>query len=128
MNVANSAMNLLLYSRVIKETPEYEAAAMEHMHYLLGRNPLSVSYITGFGTHAAKKPHHRPSVAEGSAFAGMVVGGPNANTPRDETLNSHCEGSPPSKFYVDHKDSFASNEVAIYWNSVVFFVASVLGM
>jgi endoglucanase len=128
MDVGNSAMHLLLYSRVIAFNPEFEAVAMEHMHYLLGRNPLSQSYITGFGFRAAKDPHHRPSVAVGEAFAGMVVGGPNSTTARDTTLQTYCEGNPPAKFYVDHRDSFSSNEVAVYWNSVVYFVASVLGM
>jgi endoglucanase len=125
-DVANNAMTLLLYSLVAEKNSLYEEIATEHMHYLLGRNPLSISYITGFGANAAKNPHHRPSVAVGSAFAGMVVGGPNNTTVRDTALQSHCEGNPPSKFYVDHKDSFASNEIAIYWNGAVYFVAAVL--
>ena len=128
LDVANNAMTLLLYHHLAEETPQYATAAMEHMHYILGRNPLSQSYITGFGSLAPKHPHHRPSVAVGEAYPGMVVGGPNSTTPRDKVLQSHCEGKPPAKFYIDHKDSFASNEIAIYWNSSVYFVASVLGM
>jgi endoglucanase len=126
MDVANNAKALLLYSRLVEQTPAYENAAKEHIHYLLGRNPLSQSYVTGFGAFAPKDPHHRPSVAVGTTFPGMVVGGPNPTTPRDVVLQSHCEGRPPSMFYIDHKDSFASNEIAIYWNSSVYFVVSVL--
>ena len=27
--------------------------------YLLGRNPLDYSYVTGYGVHSAQYPHHR---------------------------------------------------------------------
>jgi len=50
------------------------------------------------------------------------------NTQRDTDLHARCEGSPPSKFYVDHKGSYSSNEVTIYWNSTVYFVVAVLGL
>ncbi|MCL2223782.1 MAG: glycoside hydrolase family 9 protein [Defluviitaleaceae bacterium] len=128
LDVANNAMSLLLYSKLVEENAAYTNAAKEHIHYLLGRNPLSQSYVTGFGSLPAKDPHHRPSVAVGETFPGMVVGGPNPTTPRDVVLQTHCEGNPPSKFYVDHKESFASNEIAIYWNSSVYFLVAVLGM
>jgi len=126
--LANNAMALLLGSRFVGDSAAYTEAALEHVHYLLGRNPLSQSYVTGFGPTAPKHPHHRPSVAVGSAVPGMVVGGPNMHTRQDHALHAHCEGLPPSKCYVDHQDSFSSNEVAIYWNSAVYFVAAVLGL
>ncbi|MCL1878662.1 MAG: glycoside hydrolase family 9 protein [Defluviitaleaceae bacterium] len=129
MQVANSAKALLFYSRLVEKTPRYENAALEHMHYILGRNPLSQSYISGFGANAIKYPHHRPTVAVGAAFPGMVSGGANGDlTPRDLILNETCAGKPPSKCFIDHIDSFSSNEVAIYWNASVFFVASLLNM
>jgi endoglucanase len=128
LDVANNAMSLLLYDRLVEPSPQYVAAAKEHVHYLLGRNPLSQSYITGFGSNPPKDPHHRPSVAVNATFGGMVVGGPNNTTPRDIVLQNHCQGQPPSKFYVDHRDSFASNEIAVYWNSTVYFAVSVLDM
>ncbi|MCL2578104.1 MAG: glycoside hydrolase family 9 protein [Defluviitaleaceae bacterium] len=126
LDIANNAMTLLLYSKLAEKNPEYENAAREHMHYILGRNPLSQSYITDFGSLAPKNPHHRPSIAVDAAFPGMVVGGPNPTTPRDTVLQLHCEGNPPSKFYIDNQESFAANEIAIYWNSAVYFVVSLL--
>jgi endoglucanase len=124
---ANSSSVNVLGSRFFEDASVYIDAALEHVHYLLGRNPLSQSYITGFGSNASKHPHHRPSVAVGSAVPGMVIGGPNMNTQQDRALQTHCTGLPPSKCYIDHKDSFASNEITIYWNSTVYFVAAVLG-
>ena len=127
LDVGNNAMALLLGSRFAEDGAAYTEAALEHLHYLLGRNPLSQSYVTGFGPTAPKHPHHRPSVAVGSAVPGMVVGGPNMNTQRDLDLHARCEGLPPSKFYVDHEGSFSSNEVTIYWNSTVYFIVAFLG-
>jgi len=128
MTVANNAMMLILGSRLAAESHEYTEAALEHFHYLLGRNPLSQSYITGFGPTAPQNPHHRPSAAKGKAVPGMVVGGPCMNVNRDPALNAHRSGFPPAKRYIDHRDSFASNEITIYWNSPVYFVMAALGL
>jgi endoglucanase len=128
MTVANNAMMLILGSRLASGGHEYTEAALEHFHYLLGKNPLSQSYITGFGPTAPKNPHHRPSAAKGSAVPGMVVGGPCMHFNRDAALNEHCADAPPAKRYVDDKSSFASNEITIYWNSPVYFVMAALGL
>jgi len=128
MTVANNAMMLILGSRLASGGSEYTEAALEHFHYLLGKNPLSQSYVTGFGPTAPKNPHHRPSVAKGAAVPGMVVGGPCMTVTRDPAINAHCADAPPAKRYVDHKDSFASNEITIYWNSPVYFVMAALGL
>ncbi|MCL2499847.1 MAG: glycoside hydrolase family 9 protein [Defluviitaleaceae bacterium] len=126
MTVGNHAMTLLLARPFTKHAAEYTQAALDHLHYLLGRNPVSYSYITGFGANPALYPHHRPSVAMGQAVPGMVVGGPNKFTQQDPALKEHCTGFPPSKCYVDHKDSYSGNEITIYWNSPVYFMAAVL--
>jgi len=128
MTVGNNAMMLILGVRFAGCGPEYAEAALEHFHYLLGRNPLSQSYITGFGPTAPKNPHHRPSAAKGSAVPGMVVGGPCMSFNRDPAINAHCANAPPAKRYVDHQDSFASNEITIYWNSPAYFVMAALDL
>ena len=129
MMIANNAMMLLFGSRLFPGGSEYTQAALEHFHYLLGRNPISQSYITGFGSNFPKNPHHRPSAAKGSAVPGMVVGGPCMHViTRDIALTTHCEGFPPAKRYIDHWESFSSNEITIYWNSPVYFVMAVLGL
>jgi len=128
MTVANNAMMLILGSRLASGGQEYVEAALDHFHYLLGKNPLSQSYITGFGANPPKNPHHRPSVAKGGAVPGMVVGGPCMHVNRDQALNDHCADAPPAKRYVDHKHSFASNEITIYWNSPAYFVMAALDL
>jgi endoglucanase len=130
LDVANDGITLLLATRFLDLSPhEKEAAksaAFEHFHYLLGKNPLSQSYVSGFGANPMKYPHHRPSVAIGKTVPGMVAGGPCNTTTRDATLQDACEGSPPAKFYTDQYGSFASNEVTIYWNSAVYWLLALL--
>jgi endoglucanase len=131
MLVANNAMMLIFGSLLViddnAKKAEYIDAAQEHFHYLLGRNPLSQSYISGFGSNPMKNPHHRPSVAVGAAVPGMVAGGPCGRFDRDEAVNEHCKDAPPSKRYIDHKESFSTNEITIYWNSPVYFMMAALG-
>lgn len=126
LTVSNNAQTLLLASRFTDKSEAYRTAAMEHIHYLLGRNALSISYVTGFGSNAAKNPHHRPSVAIGQTVPGMLVGGPNMNTHQDPDLHERCAGQPPAKCYVDHIGSYAGNEITIYWNSAMYFVVAAL--
>ena len=38
---------------------EYLEAAIEHVHYIFGKNPCNVCFVTGFGTNRVKNPHHR---------------------------------------------------------------------
>ena len=127
MTVANNAMTLLL-AGIFDKKEEYREAALEHMHYLLGKNALGKSYISGFGSNPVKNPHHRPSVAAGRAAPGMVAGGPKGDTANDAVLKRFCGGLPPMKCYVDHMESFSSNEVAVYWNSPVYFLLAFMGL
>ncbi|MCL1820117.1 MAG: glycoside hydrolase family 9 protein [Oscillospiraceae bacterium] len=128
MEVGNNAMTLLIGDMLLGNTAGYTEAALDHMNYLLGKNALSQSYITGFGSKASAWPHHRPSVTTRQTVPGMVVGGPNSRVDDDPTLKRYCDGQPPMKCYVDHIDSYASNEITIYWNSPVYFVLAVLGL
>lgn len=75
MLVMNNAMLLLAAEHFSGET-EYAACALDHLHYLLGRNVLGISYVTGFGEHAVMHPHHRPSVGDNIAepVPGLVSG------------------------------------------------------
>jgi endoglucanase len=127
MDLANNAMTLLL-ADLTGPQAGYRKAAREHIHYLLGKNALGKCYVSGFGSDPMKNPHHRPSVAAGRAVPGMVAGGPCGNTRADPVLHKHCAGSPPMKCYIDHIESCASNEVAIYWNAPVYFTLAVLGL
>jgi len=79
--------------------------------------------VTGFGDRPVTEPHHRPSVADDvdAPVPGLVSGGPNAGI-QDEYAAEHLQGRAPAKSFADHEDSYATNEVTIYWNSPALFV------
>ena len=123
MNVMNCSATLLVASFLTGNTA-YAAAAEENVHYLFGRNPLHVSYVTGHGSHPFRNPHNRPTASDGveEPFPGLVSGGPNAR-PADEPARAVIpEGTAPLRCYLDDVGSFSTNEIAIYWNSITAFV------
>ncbi|QUL57275.1 glycoside hydrolase family 9 protein [Paenibacillus tritici] len=124
MLVMNNAMLLLMAEHVSGE-PEYAACALDHLHYLLGRNVLGISYVSGFGEHAVRHPHHRPSVGDHvlDPVPGLVAGGPDRGL-HDEYVREHLQGKPAAQCYADHEDSYSTNEVTIYWNSPAVFVTA----
>jgi endoglucanase len=101
--------------------------ALENLHYLLGRNTFSLSWVTQVGANPFRRPHHRPSGADGKPepWPGLLSGGPN-RSPQDPVMKKLPE-LPPAKMYLDEEASYASNEVAINWNApLVFLLAGAL--
>lgn len=128
MVVCNRSI-LFILAALLSDDPaaeQYKQAAQEHLHYLLGRNALDISYVTGHGEHAFKNPHNRPTFADGIELPmpGLVSGGPNkapCDPKADELIPS---GTPPMKCYVDEVESYSTNEITIYWNSPAVFMAA----
>jgi endoglucanase len=105
---------------------EWEAAALDQLHYVLGTNVHALSFVTGIGDRPVMHPHHRPSAADGVAapVPGLIAGGPNRNITQDPVLQARFTASTPAAFcYVDDQGSYASNEIAINWNAPLVFVA-----
>ncbi|MCT2535134.1 glycoside hydrolase family 9 protein [Aquibacillus koreensis] len=125
MIVMNHAMILLL-AHHFTDDDIYEDCALEHVHYLLGRNVHDISFVTGFGDRSVMHPHHRPSVGDVvfEPVPGLVSGGPDRNLD-DEYVRETLQGKSAAQCFVDHKESYSTNEVTIYWNSPAVFVVSV---
>jgi endoglucanase len=120
---------ILIIANQIAPNPDYHAAIMDQLDYLLGRNAMDISYITGFGEKAAKNPHHRQSVAKKQAVPGMLVGGPNGSimsVQGDPVAQMVDEETPPAKCYADFDGSYATNEICIYWNSPFVYILGYL--
>ncbi|MBQ3715287.1 MAG: glycoside hydrolase family 9 protein [Fibrobacter sp.] len=122
----------LLYAYYLTGDKKYYQSAVKTLDYLLGKNPLDMSFVTGFGSKSPKHPHHRPSQADGISepVPGMLVGGPQ---PGGEDIGSQewqCRdyrvNNAPAKSYLDDECSYASNEVAINWNSPAAYLAGAL--
>ncbi|MDR7333776.1 glycoside hydrolase family 9 protein [Roseateles asaccharophilus] len=122
----NQALMLIQAYRLSNERAQLDAA-QSVLDYVLGRNPLGQSYVTGFGSKPPLHPHHRPSEADGVAapVPGFLAGGPNPG--RQDQKN--CPTYPsalPALAYIDHYCSYASNEVAINWNAPLVYVSAAL--
>ncbi|MFC8304016.1 glycoside hydrolase family 9 protein [Specibacter sp. NPDC057265] len=108
-------------------------AVVEAMDYLLGRNALNNSYITGYGHQYSKNQHSRwfshsleprlPNPPRGS-----VSGGPNSMTetwdPVIKMLYNEDNSCAAQLCYVDDIQSWATNEITVNWNSALSWVAS----
>lgn len=99
---------------------EYLEAAQAALHYILGRNPMDICYVTGFGTAPAKDPHDRRCVADGveAPIPGLLTGGPYAKAKGDVPDSLYLYEAPAMR-YVDNHGSYKTNEIAINWNAAL---------
>ena len=119
---ANYGMELLVANQLDPD-PSFVEGALDNLHYLLGRNTFSLSWVTRVGENAYLHPHHRPSGGDKNPepWPGLLSGGPNAAR-QDDVLRKLPEGLPPAKIYADDQNSYASNEIAINWQAALVFL------
>lgn len=122
MTVANAGV-ILGVAYDITGDESYLEAAESNLNYLLGLNPNSTCYVTGYGTVSPQCPHHRPSMVKDEAMKGMLVGGVNSSL-EDNAAKAYLAGYPASKCYVDNWESYSTNEITIYWNSPLTYLLS----
>jgi|GEM_PF-1006896 len=122
--VLNYAIDLIFAYEITKDE-KYKIAALEQLHYILGRNAVGYCFVTGMGSKSPKNIHHRPSVAIGRALPGFLVGGPNSRG-NDEVMRQYIQtySPPPAKCYLDEEAAYSTNEVAINWNAPLVFLAA----
>lgn len=120
--VANYNVQLLV-AHQLEPHPAYVAAALDNMHYLLGRNTFSVSWVTQVGQHAFRNPHHRLSSADkvDLPWPGLLSGGPNSGRQDDLMKRLIPADAKPARCYIDMTGAYACNEVAINWNAPLVF-------
>lgn len=89
----------------------FDAWMIDQMNYLMGDNPMELSYIVGYGDRYAKHPHHR--AAHGSPNNDMF------NPPEHKhILWGALVGGPDFEDkHVDATNDFIYNEVAIDYNA-----------
>jgi len=123
---------ILAYAYDENQEAKYLNGMVGAVDYLLGRNPLDYSYVTGYGIHSVQYPHHRwwaKSLDSNypKAPCGVLVGG--ANTGReDSVVKTAWDGMeiPPQKAYLDDIQAYSVNECAINWNSSLAWTISYL--
>jgi endoglucanase len=124
--VANYGVQLLI-ANIVKADGNYLEAARDNLHYLLGRNTFSLSWVTQLGENPFRQPHHRPSQTDTNSepWPGLLSGGPNRS--RQDPAMKKLPDLPFAKMYLDEWESYAANEIAINWNApLVFLLAGLL--
>jgi endoglucanase len=109
----------------------YLAAVVAGMDYILGRNPMDQSYVTGYGFRPLRNPHHRFWAHQAndkypSPPPGLVSGGPNSGLQDPYVKSAGLPGCAPEKCFADHIESWSTNEIAINWNAPLAWVLAYL--
>ncbi len=122
MNVANHGIHLLIADK-LNNNEKYKEVATNSAHYIMGRNSLNQSYITGYGSKQVMQPYHIPSIGDTAQkpVPGFMVGGPNSAL-EDDLAKEKLTNTAPAKCYIDDMRSYSTNEVSTYWNSSAIFV------
>lgn len=118
---ANQSLQLIVADR-LQKNDDFRSAAVENLHYLLGRNCWDLSWVTQLGRNPFQHPHHRPSGADNIAapWPGLLSGGPNAfpSDPPGRLLPKR----PPMRMYKDDEAAYSMNEICINWNAPLVFL------
>jgi endoglucanase len=119
VNLAYAFVLIQLYEQTGNQ--QYYKAALDQLHYTLGRNPLDVSYVTGIGNSSVQNPYHQFSEKLGAEkpVPGMLVGGPNNHL----DLRGHDISDYPAKSYEDRFKNYLVNEPAINYTAIFAYVA-----
>ena len=132
--MANNGM-VLVHAYLLTGDRSYVDGAQQCLDYLLGKNPMDITYVTGFGYRSPRNPHHRPSESDmvDDPVPGMLVGGPHLGK-QDINLDGteswkcpdYAAADKPALAYLDNRCSYATNEVAINWNAPLVYLAAAL--
>ena len=114
---------IMAYAYLLTGDDTYLDGAIGGMDYILGRNPMDYSYVTGYGTHAIEYPHHRfwaKQIDDSFPMApdGVMSGGPNSGMQDPWVRGSGWKKGeiPPQKCYLDNIEAWSVNECTINWN------------
>lgn len=115
---------ILAYAYMNSGEQRFLDGAISAFDYILGRNPMDISYVTGYGTHTSLYPHHRywaHQVDDSFPMApcGVLVGGPNCGLEDPWVQGSGWKAGEiaPAKSYMDHIEAYSVNECTINWNA-----------
>ncbi|ATC25179.1 glycosyl hydrolase [Caulobacter vibrioides] len=109
----------------------YRYGAVDAMDYVLGRNPLDQSYVSGFGARPMRHPHHRFWAKQANPDypappSGVLSGGPNSTNMSDTVASAMKGKCRPQTCWTDDYRAFTQNEVAINWNAPLVWVSAFL--
>eukprot|EP00253_Pinus_taeda_P030468 PITA_30468 len=109
----------------IEATPErLRAVAKQQVDYILGNNPLNLSYMVGYGSSFPQRIHHRasslPSMVDHPDFIACKNGSYyyNSNDPNPNLLIGAVVGGPDEyDQFPDYRPNFRESEPTTYINA-----------
>src|SRR5512132_4300682 len=101
------------------------------LDYLLGRNALGPSHVTGYGTDFTRHQRTRHFAHDlDPSFppppSGALVGGPGSKDNPGFPSDARVVGLPPQRCYLDESTSETTNDVCIRWNAPLVWMAAFL--
>jgi len=122
---------VMAYAYLLTEDDKHLDGVISGIDYILGRNAVDYSYVTGYGTHAIENPHHRywsNQVDElfPKAPCGVISGGPNSGMQDPWVKGSGWKKGEiaPQKCYLDHIEAWSVNECTINWNASLAWITA----
>lgn len=120
---------VMAYAYLLSGEDKYADGVVSGVDYLLGRNAVDYSYVTGYGTHAVENPHHRYWANQiddtfPKAPCGVLSGGPNSGMQDPWVKGSGWKKGEiaPQKCYLDHIEAWSVNECTINWNASLAWI------
>ncbi len=110
---------------------KYLNGVVAGMDYILGRNAMDQSYVTGWGSRPLVNPHHRFWAFQSNkkfpkAPPGCVSGGPNSGLQDPYVKAANMFNCAADKCFVDNIEAWSANEITINWNAPFAWVLSFL--
>ena len=119
--VLTTPLVMVLGSQALGEMDETAVLmAQNALDYILGNNPLSFSYVSGYGENSVQHPFANQWSYDDVAEVpdGIFVSGPNAYS------NPLLYSNFVAKRYVDSNVNWTINEHTVYWNASLVFLTA----
>ena len=128
--ILNEAI-VMAYAYELSANAKYLNGMAGAMDYILGRNPMVQSYITGYGDNPLENPHHmywsyQADNSTPKPPAGCLSSGPNSGL-QDSWIKGTGWNSwtrPPEKCFMDHIDSWSTNDSDLNLNAPLVWVST----
>jgi len=130
--ILNNLVVLAIAAQVTGDA-RFHAAVITGIDYILGRNALGQSYVTGYGRDATEHLRTRPfghdlDPSLPSAPPGALAGGANSSQTPGFPSDPRLRGLPPQCCYLDEPTSETTNDVCIRWNAPLAYIATYLSL
>nr|AAF06111.2 endoglucanase M [Clostridium cellulovorans 743B] len=132
--VTNEAI-VMGYAYDFTKNRNYLNGVVSAMDYILGRNPMVQSYVTGYGSNPVENPHnvfwaYQYDNTFPKAPAGCMASGPNSGL-QDSWVKASgwTPGSrPAAKCFMDNIESWSTNDLSNSYNASLAWVSSYVNL